>query len=187
MKLNGVGSGVILAKDGLIVTNAHVVNMASRVYVILSDGKVCEASLEAINPRLDLAIIKINPPEKLKSVRLARNVIIGETVISIGNPFGLQNSVSAGIISGINRSFSAPGAQNTITNLIQTDASINQGSSGGALLNLDGELAGISFAVVQNAQNIGFAIPVEKVNIILKDLRDARARGPINPNETVFS
>jgi serine protease Do len=175
-KLNGLGSGVVISKDGLVVTNAHVVNMASKVYVIFSDGKVEEATLAAINPRMDIAIIKVAPYKALKPVRLAKDVMIGETVISIGNPLGLQNSVAAGIVSATNRSFSVPGAQNPFTGLIQTDASINQGSSGGAILNLEGELVGISLAVVQGAQSIGFAIPAEKISIVMKDYRDAMAK-----------
>lgn len=176
MKLSGIGSGVIISKDGLVVTNAHVVNMASRVYVIFSDGTAVEAMLAAINPRMDLAIIKISPPKKLKPVKLAKDVMIGETVISIGNPLGLQNSVSAGIVSATNRSFFAPGAPASLTGLVQTDASINEGSSGGAILNLSGELVGISLAVVQGAQSIGFAIPSEKVRIILADYTEAMAK-----------
>ena len=176
MKLNGIGSGVIVSKDGLIVTNAHVINMASKVFVIFSDGKVVGAALAAINPGNDLAILKIEPSKALKPVRIAKEVTIGETVITIGNSLGLQNSVSVGIVSATNRNVSIPGIQNAFTGLIQTDASINQGSSGGALLNLDGELAGISLAVVQNAQSIGFAIPPDKIKSILKDYRDAKAK-----------
>jgi S1-C subfamily serine protease len=176
MKLNGIGSGVVISKDGLVVTNAHVVNMARRVYVIFADGTAVPAALAAINPSMDLAIIKISPPKKLKPIRLAKNIVIGETVISIGNPLGLQNSVSAGIVSATNRSFSTPGAPASLTGLIQTDASINEGSSGGAILNLKGELVGISLALVQGAQSIGFAIPAEKVRIILSDYREAMAK-----------
>jgi len=105
---------------------------------------------------------------KQKPIKLADDVMIGETVVSIGNPFGLENSVSAGIISGTNRSFSLPAQKLNFTGLLQTDASINIGSSGGALLNLDGELVGINLAVVQGAQSIGFAIPVSRIKNILK-------------------
>lgn len=175
-KLNGIGSGVVISKEGLIITNAHVINMASRVYVIFSDGKVVTAALAAINPGNDLAILKIEPPKPLKPIRIAKEVTVGETVVSIGNSLGLQNSVSAGIVSGTNRSITNQAVQNAFTGLIQTDASINQGSSGGALLNLDGELVGISLGLVQNAQGIGFAIPYYKIKSIIKDYRDARAR-----------
>ena len=176
MKLNGIGSGVVVSKDGLIVTNAHVINMASRVFIIFSDGKVLTAELAAINPGNDLAILKIEPPKVLKPIKLAKEVIVGETVVSIGNSLGLQNSVSAGIVSGTNRTIASQAAQNAFTGLIQTDASINQGSSGGALLNLDGELAGISLGLVQSAQGVGFAIPSYKIKSILQDYRDAKAK-----------
>jgi len=168
MKLKGIGSGVVVSKEGLIVTNAHVVNMASKVYVILSDGKTAEAQVAAVSASDDIAILKIMPPENLKPVKLAKDIMIGETVVSIGNPFGLENSVSAGIISGTNRSFSLPAQGLNFGGLLQTDASINIGSSGGALLNLEGELVGINLAVVQGAQSIGFAIPAPTIKEILR-------------------
>lgn len=179
MSLHGVGSGVVVSKDGLIVTNAHVVGMAGKIYVIFSDRKVTEAILVAINPGNDLALIKIDPPKKLKPVRLAKDFMIGETVISIGNPLGLENSASIGIISGTNRNINFQGDNSlkpAFTGLLQTDASINQGSSGGAIFNLDGELMGISLAVVQNAQSIGFAIPSGKIKSIMKDYEEAKAK-----------
>lgn len=176
VRLNGLGSGVIVSGDGLIVTNAHVVNMASKIYVILSDGKASEAALVAINPNMDLALIKIEPGRKLKPIKLAKNIMVGETVISIGNPLGLENSVSVGVISGMNRKFSFAPAKDVFTGLIQTDASINQGSSGGALLNLDGELAGVNLAVIQNAQSIGFAIPSDKVRWMIEDYKEAKSK-----------
>ena len=168
MKLKGIGSGVIVSKDGLIVTNAHVVHMASKIYVILADGNTAAASVLAVSPADDIAILKITPPETLRPVRLADEVMIGETVVSIGNPFGLENSVSAGIISGTNRSFSLPAQNLNFTGLLQTDASINIGSSGGALLNLEGELVGINLALVQGAQSIAFAIPAPRIKDILR-------------------
>lgn len=167
MNLKGIGSGVIVSRDGFIVTNAHVVNMASKVYVVLSDGTTCDATVPAATPRDDLALLKIKAPKELRPIKLARDVMIGETVVGIGNPLGLENSVSAGIISGINRTFSVPESGLTYKGLIQTDASINIGSSGGALLNLDGELIGINLAVVQGAQSIGFAIPVSRVRYLI--------------------
>ena len=174
MKLNGVGSGVVISKDGLILTNAHVIQMASKVYVILRDGTHAEAVLVAVNPQDDLALIKITAPSELKPVKVASDVMIGETVIAIGNPFGLENSVSSGIVSGINRRFYAQAANYTAENLIQTDTPINPGSSGGALFNLAGELVGLNLAVVQNAQSIGFAIPFTKIRKILEDYEQAR-------------
>lgn len=182
MKLKGIGSGVIVSKDGLIITNAHVVNMASKVYVILSDGVTVEATVPAAWPSDDIAILRITPPENLKPIKLAEDIMIGETVVSIGNPFGLENSVSAGIISGTNRSFSIQAQNLNFTGLIQTDASINIGSSGGALFNLEGDLVGINLAVVQGAQSIGFAIPASRIRDILKEyeeyLKKTQARPP---------
>lgn len=173
MKLKGVGSGVIVSEAGLVVTNAHVVNMASKVYVIMHDGANYEASLAAINPTTDLALLKINVPYKLKPMSLAGDVMIGETVVSIGNPLGLENSVSVGVVSGIDRKITAQATgQVVLDGLIQTDASINVGNSGGALINLDGELVGINLAVVQGAQNLGFAISYDKIRGILKDYED---------------
>jgi len=179
-KQMGLGSGVIIDTEGYILTNEHVVNDADKINVILPDGREFKGELKGKDSRSDLAVIKINA-HNLPVVSLgdSDNLKIGQWVVAIGNPFGLENSVSAGVISGLNRDIASGGgnAPNPVfTGLIQTDASINQGSSGGALLNMDGDLVGISFAIVQNAQSIGFAIPVEKVKIILKDLRDARAR-----------
>lgn len=173
MKLNSVGSGVIISKDGLILTNAHVVQVASKIYVMLNDGKQAEAVIEAMSQPDDLALIRINPPEELKPVKLADDVIMGESVITIGNPLGLDNSVSAGIISGLNRNIMS-GKTPVLTGLIQTDASINPGSSGGALFNLDGELVGICLAVVQGANSIGVAIPYDRIKKVLKDYREGK-------------
>jgi S1-C subfamily serine protease/HSP20 family molecular chaperone IbpA len=165
LKLRSIGSGVIIDKKGIIVTNAHVVHMASTIYVILYDGTSVEGQVMYENPRYDLAIIKIDPPRPLKEVILGRadDIMIGETVVAIGNPLGLENSVSVGVISGKEREiYSSKGAA-VFEGLVQTDAPINPGNSGGALLNLNGELIGINVAVVESSQSIGFAIPVNKV------------------------
>lgn len=170
MKLTSVGSGVIVSQDGLIITNAHVVNMASKVYVILSDGTTREAALVAINLRNDLALLKIAAAGILKPMRLAKDVMVGETVVSIGNPFGLDHSVTVGVVSGLNRNVTETATGRVIfDNLIQTDASINLGSSGGALINLDGDLVGINLAVIQGAQSLGFAVVYDKIRGILDD------------------
>ena len=178
LKLKGLGSGVIVSKDGLIVTNAHVIEMASKVYCVLNDGTSFEAQVVATDKKNDLALVKIGPDRELKPIEFADDAMLGETVISIGNPFGLENSVSAGIISGFNRRFYATGSdQPLFDNLIQTDASINQGSSGGALLNLEGKLVGIDLAVMQNAQNVGFAIPNNRIRVLLKEYENYKRRG----------
>lgn len=177
--LSSLGSGVVISEDGLIVTNAHVIQMASKIYVTLEDGTRTEAKFIGMNPNDDIAMIRIDFPKPLKAVRIAHDVIIGETVISIGNSLGLQNSVSAGIVSGVHRNLTGAGERGAFQDLIQTDASINPGSSGGALLNADGELVGINLAVVQGAQNVAFAIPATKIEPILEEYHNLRAKGKI--------
>jgi len=172
LKYRSVGSGVIVRKDGLIVTNAHVVQKASNIFVVLLDGTILPATAIEISQADDLAFMKTEPPYPLRQIRFADigELMIGETVIAIGNPLGLENSVTVGVISGKERSFTNPECEYACTGLLQTDASINPGNSGGALLNLDGELVGINLAVVQDAQNIGFALPVSKVEKLLKTI-----------------
>jgi serine protease Do len=173
LKYKSVGSGVILNGAGLIVTNAHVIQKASNIYVVLSDGTVLKAKLVGVSQEDDLAVIRTKLPHPVKAIKFAamRDLMIGETVIAIGNPFGLENSVTVGVISGKDRDFSSSQCRYVCSGLLQTDASINPGNSGGALFNLDGELVGINLAVVQNAQNIGFAIPANKVDVLLQELK----------------
>jgi S1-C subfamily serine protease/HSP20 family molecular chaperone IbpA len=165
LKLKSVGSGVIVDKEGMIITNAHVVHMASNIFVILSDGTSVRGKVVYENPADDLALIKVDPPKPLKAVKLgqADDILIGETVVAIGNPLGLENSVTVGIISGKEREIYSSRGEKVSDELIQTDAPINPGNSGGALLNLNGELVGINVAVVQHSQSIGFAVPIKKV------------------------
>src|SRR3989338_1030890 len=170
LKLKSVGSGVIVDKEGMIITNAHVVHMASNIFVILSDGTSVQGKVVYENPADDLAIIKIDSPKPLKVVKLGRedDILIGETVVAIGNPLGLENSVTVGIISGKEREIYSSRGEKVSDELIQIDATINPGNSGGALLNLNGELVGINVAVVQNSQSIGFAVPVKKIKQALE-------------------
>jgi len=173
LRSKSVGSGVIVDENGLIVTNAHVVQRASDISVVLLDGTVIEASVLKINQEDDLAVIQIPLPGSIKPLRFADSskVMIGETVIAIGNPFGLENSVTVGVLSGVDRAFASEQCEYVCSGLLQTDASINPGNSGGALLNLDGELVGINLAVVQNAQSIGFAVPANKIIQMLNELK----------------
>ena len=172
LQYKSLGSGVILGKDGLIVTNAHVVQKATQIYVVLKDGTILKAEVVKVSQGDDLAIIKAQLPYPVKEVRFANigDLMIGETVIAIGDPLGLENSVTVGVVSGKDRGFASQVCEYTCSGLIQTDASINPGNSGGALLNLDGELVGINVAVVQDAQNIGFAIPAVKITRLLEEL-----------------
>jgi len=176
LKLKSVGSGVIIDKEGIIVTNAHVVNMASNIFVILNDGTSVKGKVMYEDIENDLAIVKIEPPVPLSQVKMAGtgDVIIGESVVAIGNPLGLENSVTLGIISGKNRSLYSSRGDIVFDDLLQTDAPINPGNSGGALLNLAGDLVGINVAVVQNSQSIGFAIPVGKVRKLLESYKANR-------------
>ncbi|MDY0040852.1 MAG: trypsin-like peptidase domain-containing protein [Desulforhabdus sp.] len=170
LKYKSIGSGVIVSSKGFIVTNAHVVLKAKNIYAVLNDGTILEAEVIKVSGPDDLALIKVNLPKPVVSPKLANfaDVMIGETVIAIGNPLGLENSVTVGVISGKDRDFSSSRCVYICSGLLQTDASINPGNSGGALLNLDGELVGINLAVVQNAQNIGFAIPASKIENLLR-------------------
>jgi len=165
-----VGSGVIVDKDGLVITNAHVVSMATNILVTLSDGTKLEGQVVFQDPAQDLAIIKVIPEKPLREVTLGTtdDLMTGETAVAIGNSLGLENSVTAGVVSGKDRALYVNGNEPFMKGLLQTDAPINPGNSGGALFNLDGQLIGINVAVVQSAQGLGFAIPVEKVKEIKK-------------------
>ena len=169
LRYKSLGSGVILNKNGLVVTNAHVIQKASNIFVILNDGTILQAKVLGINQNDDLAMMRVDLPHSVKAVKFAdiHDLMIGETVVAIGNPLGLRNSVTVGVLSGKERAFSSQLCEYVCSGLLQTDASINPGNSGGALLNLDGELIGVNLAVVQNAQNIGFAIPVDKIAKLL--------------------
>lgn len=195
LRLKSVGSGVIVDSKGVIVTNAHVVHMASSIFVVLNDGTSIRGKVVYENPRDDLAIVRINPPKALTQVALAKpdDLMIGETVVAIGNPLGLENSVTAGVISGKGREIYSSRGEKISDDLIQTDAPINPGNSGGALLNLDGELVGINVAVVQNSQSIGFAVPIKKVinalaahqrnkDLAVKSRRNFFAQPPAQPS-----
>ena len=168
-KQQGMGSGFIISGDGYIFTNNHVVDKADKIKVKLSDGKEYDAEVKGRDATTDLALIKITPPVELPFARLGDSdrTRIGEGVFAIGNPLGLDHTVTAGIISAKGRVIGA----GPYDNFIQTDASINPGNSGGPLFNLAGEVVGINTAIVPGAQNIGFAIPVNMAKSILGDLK----------------
>lgn len=185
------GTGIIISQDGTIITNRHVIPAgASSVGVILSDGTQFE-DVEVIgrtndNDALDVAFLKIKD-KKGKNLKAAKigdssKVEVGQKVIAIGNALGqFQNSVTSGIISGYGRSVEAGNAQSTETlqNLFQTDASINQGNSGGPLVNINGEVIGINTAVASDAENLGFAIPINDVKgLVTSVLRDGKLVRP---------
>jgi serine protease Do len=179
----GGGSGFIVASDGLILTNKHVVEDTKAEYTVLTnDGKKYTAKVLARDPAQDLAIVKINAAN-LSAVTLGNSdeVKLGQTAIAIGNALGeFRNTVSVGVVSGLARTITAgglsSGSSETLENVIQTDAAINPGNSGGPLLNLKGEVIGINTAIVSGAQNIGFAIPINRAK---KDIQSVIASGTI--------
>lgn len=156
----GAASGVIISKDGYILTNNHVVEGAQQIKVTLADGRSFDARVVGRDPYTDVAVIKIDA-NNLPAAKLgdSANLKIGQIVVAIGNPFGLGKTVTAGIISALNRSITTERGT-IIEGLIQTDAPINPGNSGGALVNSAGEVIGINTAIYQGAQGIGFAIPI---------------------------
>ncbi|MBK8596239.1 MAG: trypsin-like peptidase domain-containing protein [Holophagales bacterium] len=164
-----LGSGVVLDGSGIVVTNDHVISGASKIIVTTADGRELEAELLGADADNDLAVLKVDG-KGLKPVRVGTtaDLMIGETAIAVGNPFGLSNTVTTGIVSALQRTVKGEGR--TYTDFIQTDAAINPGNSGGALCNVLGELIGINTAIVGGANTIGFAIPVERVRRIADDL-----------------
>jgi serine protease Do len=159
-----LGSGVVVHEDGYVMTNAHVVESADNIKVIFSNGDEFPATIIASDKDKDLALLKIQPNKKLPFVQLGRSddLMIGETVIAIGNPYGYSNTLTSGILSAVNRDIRVSEG-NWLRGLIQTDAPINPGNSGGPLFNINGELIGITTAIAEGAENIGFAIPVDTV------------------------
>ncbi len=166
-----LGSGVLINDEGFILTNEHVVARASKIHVILSDKQEFDASVIGADIKSDLAIIKINSNKPLPYVEMGRSddLMIGEQVLAIGNPFGLQQTVTTGIISALNRNIRA-GKNMVYSDFIQVDASINPGNSGGPLLNINGSLIGINTAIYQKAEGIGFAIPIDHARRIVDEL-----------------
>jgi serine protease Do len=163
-RVNGMGTGVIVDPRGYVVTNYHVVEGVRRIEVTLASGRTTSATLVSHDPRTDLAIIKIVADQPLPVVTLgtSSDLLIGETVLALGNAYGYEHTVTQGIISALHRSVEVSRTQR-YDDLIQTDASINPGNSGGPLLNIDGEVIGINVAVRAGAQGIGFAIPIDRV------------------------
>ena len=167
---SGVGSGFIVSEDGRVLTNAHVVEGADTVQVTLKDGRSFEGKVLGADPVTDVAVIDIDAND-LPVVKVNENALQpGETAIAIGNPLGLDNTVTVGIISATGRTSGQVGISDKRVDFIQTDAAINPGNSGGPLLNARGEVVGMNTAIISGAQGLGFAIPMEAVQRISSQL-----------------
>jgi len=165
-----LGSGVIIDTEGHVITNEHVIARATNIKVTLADNRTFTARVIGADPDFDVAVLKLKTNEKLPYISLgtSSDLMPGETVIAIGNPFGLSHTVTTGVISAVNRSIKTE--KIIYENFIQTDAAINPGNSGGPLINIKGELIGINTAIYQGGEGIGFAIPIDKVRLIAEDL-----------------
>ena len=165
-----LGSGVVIHADGYVLTNDHVVRRATKIRVKFANGREFDAERVAYDQRNDLALLRILKPRETRTkfvpAPFARDddLLLGETVIALGNPFGLGGSVSQGILSSKDRQEHREGEMLDMANWLQTDAAVNPGNSGGPLINLDGELIGINVAIHRQGQGIGFAIPIARVN-----------------------
>ncbi|MEB3226853.1 MAG: HhoA/HhoB/HtrA family serine endopeptidase [Synechocystis sp.] len=172
-RIVGQGSGFIIDGDGIILTNAHVVDNASKVVVTLKDGRTFDGEVRGTDEVTDLAVVKIIPQgERLPVAPLgtSRNLQVGDWAIAVGNPVGLDNTVTLGIISTLGRSAAKAGIPDKRVEFIQTDAAINPGNSGGPLLNAQGEVIGINTAIRADANGIGFAIPIDQAKALQNTL-----------------
>jgi putative serine protease PepD len=176
---SGEGSGVIISGEGYIVSNNHVVESAQggQVTITLSDGKKIKAKVVGTDPKTDLGVVKIDGAANLKAAKFADSdrVAVGDTVLAIGSPLGLQGSVTSGIISAKDRTIRAGQSSSSLSGLLQTDAPINPGNSGGALVNTNGEVIGINTAIATSGQGegnigVGFAIPSNKAKQVAEQL-----------------
>jgi S1-C subfamily serine protease len=176
----GAGSGVIFAPDGYILTNSHVVDGARSITITLADGTDIAGTVVGEDAETDIAVVRITPPsgKVLPAAALGNSdrLHVGQLVVAIGSPAGLQSTVTAGIVSALHRTLPGYGGR-LIEDIIQTDAAINPGNSGGPLVNARGEVVGLNVAVLQQTQGLSFAIPINTVNWIAAQLmRDGRVR-----------
>jgi len=177
VRATSVGSGFVLHEDGYIVTNAHVVARTEDRTAIFSDGTELPAEVVSLDVAHDLAILRVAATKPLPTITLGRSddLMVGESVVAIGNPFGFQHTVTSGVVSALNRDIEIDDRVH-FTGLIQTDASINHGNSGGPLFNILGDLIGINTAIRGDAENIGFAIPVDQLRGLLPELLNIETR-----------
>ncbi len=170
-KSQSLGSGLIIDPSGIVVTNEHVIEGASKILVTTLDGRELEATVLGSDRDADLAVLKVQA-KGLPATPLGKsaNLLMGETVVAMGNPFGLSNTVTTGVLSARGRAVGGSGRRALFTDFLQTDTSINPGNSGGPLVNLDGQVIGINTAIIQGASGIGFAIPADRAQRVVDDL-----------------
>jgi serine protease Do len=172
----GLGSGFIFASDGQILTNAHVVESAKRIQVTLADGRTFDAGLLGSEPDVDVAVLRIGA-DHLPLVELGRVPLrVGQLAIAVGNPYGLNWTVTAGVVSALDRTLEGPGIQKKMTNLIQIDTAINPGNSGGPLVDSAGRVIGITTAMLPMAQGLGFAVTLDTVKAVVARINQQRAK-----------
>jgi len=173
----GLGSGFIFSSDGQILTNAHVIEKARRIFVTLADGRKFPAGLVGSDSEVDVAVLRIGA-DHLPVAELGRQPLrVGQLVIAVGNPYGLNWTVTAGVISALGRTLDVPGSKKMV-NLIQTDTSINPGNSGGPLLDSAGRVVGITTAMLPMAQGLGFSIPLDTIKTVLARFAQKRQAPP---------
>jgi serine protease Do len=174
---SGAGSGIVLSADGLIITNAHVISQSDGITVRLFDGAEHDATLVGSEPASDIAIIRIEGVDDLSPAQLGESeaLLVGEPVIAIGNALNLggEPSVTTGIVSAVNRSIDSP--EGRLADLIQTDAAINPGNSGGPLVDSSGAVVGMNTAIIQDSQNIGFAIAIDAAKPIIERIQNGES------------
>lgn len=176
-KVTGMGTGIVIDERGYIVTNCHVIHEVEQIIVTQEEGETYTAEVVDFDTKHDLAILKVHTSEPMKvmSMGTSSDLMLAEQVFAVGNAFGYEHTVTAGIVSAVSRDVEVDETQ-SYENLIQTDASINPGNSGGPLLNLDGEIIGINVAIRAGAQRIGFAIPIDDARRVIARIMSTQRR-----------